>query len=54
MVLIDPRASYNFIDVRFAAKEDLKIKGFEGFRVSKTNKKLNLVNHTMEKFRVWM
>lgn len=29
MVLVDPRASHNFIDVGFA--KDLKIKGFKGF-----------------------
>lgn len=50
MVLIDLGASHNFIDTGFAERKDLKIKGFEGFRVSNANGKLTLVDHLVERF----
>lgn len=49
MVMIDPRASHNFIDINFAEKKDLKIKGFKGFRVSNANDKLTLVDRIVER-----
>ena len=48
MVLIDPRASHNFIYKGFVEKKGLRTKGFEGFRVSNTNGKLTLVDHIVE------
>ena len=48
MVMIDPRASHNFIDINFAEKKDLKIKGFKDFRVSNANGKLTLVDRVVE------
>lgn len=52
IVLIDPRASHNFIDIEFAKRKDKKIKDFEGFQVSNMNGKLTLVDHLVEKFGV--
>lgn len=52
MVFIDLGASHNFIDAIFVEKKNLKVKGFEGFRVSNANGKLILVDHIMERFRV--
>lgn len=52
MVLIDPRASHNFIDEGFVEKKGLKTKWFKRFRVSNTNGKLILVDQIMERFRV--
>lgn len=52
MILIDPRASHNFIDAGFAKRKNLKTKGFEGFMVSNTNGKLTLVDHIVERFGV--
>lgn len=52
MVMINPRASHNFIDINFAERKDLKTKGFEGFRVSNANGKLKLVDRIMEKLGV--
>lgn len=49
MVLIDPKASYNFIDEGFREK-NLKTKGFEGFRVYNANGKLTLVDHIVKRF----
>lgn len=31
MVMIDPRVSYNFIDINFIERKELKMKGFKGF-----------------------
>jgi len=52
MVLIDPRATHNFIDGDFMDNMGLKTKGFEGFRVSNNNEKLTLVYQIVERFGV--
>lgn len=52
MVMIDSGASHNFIDINFVEWKKLKIKGFEGFQVSNTNRKLTLVDRIMEKLGV--
>lgn len=52
LVLIDPGASYNFIDDGFVERKGLKTKDFEGFRVSNANGKLTLVDRIVERFGV--
>lgn len=52
MVMIDMGASYNFININFIEKKDLKIKGFKDFRVSNVNGKLILVDQIMERLGV--
>ena len=52
MILINPGSSYNFIDVRFAMKKDIKIKRFEQFRVSNANGKPTLVDQVVENLGV--
>lgn len=52
MVMIDPGALHNFIDIHFAESKDLKTKGFEGFRVSNANGKLTLVDWVVERLGV--
>lgn len=54
MVMIDPEASHNFIDMNFAKRKELKTKGFEGFRVSNANGKLTLVNQVVDNMGVRM
>lgn len=48
IVMIDPGASHNFIDINFIERKELKTKGFEGFRVSNANGKLTLVDQVVE------
>ena len=52
MVMIDPGASHNFIDINYAERKELKMKGFEEFRVSNTNGKLTLLDRIMENLGV--
>lgn len=52
MVLIDPRASHNFIDDGFVERKGLKTKAFEGFQVPNANRKLTLVDHLAKRFSV--
>lgn len=52
IVLIDPGASHNFVDVGFVEKKNLKAKGFEGFKVSNAHGKLTLVDRIVERFDV--
>jgi len=50
MVLMDPRASHNFINAGFTDKKNIKKKGFEGSKVSNTSQKLILVDQIMKRF----
>lgn len=52
MVLIDPGASHNFIDVGFVEKKGMRTEAFQGFRVSNANGELTLVDHIVERFGV--
>lgn len=52
MVLIYPDATHNFIDEKCISKRGIKIKVFEGFRVSIANGKLTLVDQVVKTFGV--
>ena len=52
MVMIDSRASHNFIDINFIERKDMNTKDFEGFQVSNANGKLTLVDQIIERLGV--
>lgn len=51
-MLIDLRATHNFIDEGFVSKKELNTEGFEGFQVTNVNEKIILYEKTMKKFGV--
>lgn len=52
MMLIDLRATHNFIHEEFVKKTCLETKEFDGFHVTNANGKLALVDQIVEKFGV--
>lgn len=52
MVMIDLGVSYNFMDINFTKRKELKVKGFEYFQVLNANGKLTLIDWMVENLGV--